>query len=263
MESWRPGYGKLYAVKRRLAVLLCHPHVGRVISILFGDRIPNRGVRIYTGGDVVRASAKASLFWGLYESAEVRFIQRYLAPHRDVVELGSSLGVVGAHVARKLESGFRLICVEPNPSLLPYISRNVLAGCVTTELVVVGAAIDYTRAAGTLATLARGGSTISSHLSPKASCGSDSVEVPTTTLAEIIRANKIGRYTLVVDIEGAEAGMLAMESDALMSCEQVIVELHDSEWDGQRVSIADMAEWIRQMGFIEIDRYGPVFVFAR
>src|ERR1700730_12780210 len=84
----------LFSVKRVIARIICHPLIGRIISLVFRDRIPSRGSLIHTKDKAVVPSVKAALFWGLYESAEVRFVKEFLRSDLDVIELGSSLGVV-------------------------------------------------------------------------------------------------------------------------------------------------------------------------
>src|SRR3569623_3111351 len=86
---------------------LTHPLVGKSLGMLFSDRIPCRGVRVDTRANVTD-EVKAKLLWGIYESAEIRFIQQYLRPDLDEEELGSSLGVVARHIALSV-AGRRLI----------------------------------------------------------------------------------------------------------------------------------------------------------
>lgn len=66
--------------KRLAANLLCSRRVGRIIQGMYGEHIPWRitGPRV----KVPKKAAPhlvASIFWGLYESAEIRFVRRYLA----------------------------------------------------------------------------------------------------------------------------------------------------------------------------------------
>src|SRR3569623_1218634 len=121
--------------------VLTHPLIGKSLGMLFSDRIPCRGVRVDTRANVTD-EVKAKLFWGIYESSEIRFIQQYLRPDLDVVELSSSLGVVASHIAQRI-AGRRLICVEANPSLKETIQANLRANAGAVDCRVVEAAIDY------------------------------------------------------------------------------------------------------------------------
>lgn len=67
----------------------------------------------------------ASIFWGLYESAEIRFVRRYLDPDLDCLELGSGIGLVSRVIAVSLRPGRRLVCVEPREDLLACARENV------------------------------------------------------------------------------------------------------------------------------------------
>lgn len=256
-------HGLSLAIKKLLAKILCHHYVGCSIAILYRNHIPSGGLRFYTGGDVVAPTSKATLFWGLYESAEVRFVRSYLNTERPVVELGSSLGVVSAHIAQRLRPGTPLVCVEANPRLLAYVERNVRTNRPDVDITVMGAAIDYTRSVGSMTLLACGDRTTTSRLASAESSSHQTVQVTTTTLADIVRSTALGRFTLVADIEGAEAGLFATDVAVLDKCDQLIIELHDTTWSDGRVTVADMTEWIVNMGFSAIARHGNVFVFDR
>ena len=65
------------------------------------------------------------IFWGFYESAELRLIRKHLPATLDVVELGGSLGVVAAHIGQRLEPGRQLISVEANPALIEALRTNI------------------------------------------------------------------------------------------------------------------------------------------
>ena len=98
--------------KMVLAEVLCHPAIGRLLAAFFHDRIRSAGFQFDTSSPRIAASSKAALFWRLYESAEIRYVNRWLSPDLDVVELGSSIGVVSSHIRRRLKPDRRLICVE-------------------------------------------------------------------------------------------------------------------------------------------------------
>ena len=83
------------------------------------------------------------LYWGLYESAEIRFVQRYVGDDVDVVELGSSLGVVSCQIASQLSGDTRLVCVEANEEMLPTLRRNIANNTSLRKVRCVHGAIDY------------------------------------------------------------------------------------------------------------------------
>lgn len=248
----------LHDAKVRVARLLCHPLVGRFIGRAFHDSVPNRGCRIDTSSPLVTAEVKAMLFWRLYEGSELRFVERYLRPDLDVVELGASLGVMGSQIARKLEANRRLVCVEANPALVPIIERNVRANAKPGQQVaVVHGAIGY--APGDTVSLVLGDATYGSHVGEQSE---RSVRVPQLSLSGLLASQHImGPYTLVSDIEGSELGVFEHETAALASCQQLIIELHDV---GDRVTAEQLCAMAQQRhGFRVRDRHGPVVVFER
>jgi len=133
------GAGK----KRGLLRPLYRASLGRVLGALFRDQIPCEGCVIDTSDEVIAPRVKAKLFLRGYEHDEIRFVKRHLRRDLDVIELGSSLGVVAAHIARKLDPGRRLVCVEANPALLKSIWTNVHQNAPHARLDVVSGAVEY------------------------------------------------------------------------------------------------------------------------
>ena len=131
------------------------------------DRITSAGCDVDTSHAAISPSIKASLFWGLYESAEIRLVQRYLRPDLDVVELGSSLGVVACHIRRILSPDRRLVCVEADSSLLPILTSTLQRNACAGNLTIVAGAIDY-RARGSAGALRPGSTSIEGRLAVRA-----------------------------------------------------------------------------------------------
>ena len=134
--------GRFLALKKVAASVLCSPLTGRLLGLVFGGRIPHRGARIEVPphGD---PRVIAALFWGTYESAEIRFVRAHLQGDLDVVELGSSLGGVSSEIARRLQPGRQLVCVEANPDLLGILGRNLQRNAPHVQVQLVHGAINY------------------------------------------------------------------------------------------------------------------------
>ena len=92
---------------------------------LMGGRVGNRGSRIDTNNPAVTPWVRTLVYWDMYETAELRFVQRYLPSDLDVVELGGSIGVVASQIARRLEPGRQLISVEANPQIVNLLRENI------------------------------------------------------------------------------------------------------------------------------------------
>ena len=67
----------------------------------------------------------ASIFLGFYESAEIRFAEKYFKGDTDIVELGSSCGIVSSHFVSKFQAYKKIIAVEANRGLLEVLKTNL------------------------------------------------------------------------------------------------------------------------------------------
>lgn len=242
--------------KRLVAQILCRPAVGRLVAFATGNRFRSRGVLVDTSSSLVLPEVKASLFWGFYESAEIRFVQRHLPVDLDVVELGASLGVVSSHIARRLGPGRRLICVEPNAALRPLAERNVSLNAKGIALTQVTGAVAYDAPTVRFAVARR-------NIDSQIADDLDGVEVPAVQLGRLLAEQGVGDFTLVSDIEGAEAAVLAEDGPALARCRLIIAELHATAHAGCDVSVVALVARLHQLGFIVLDRHGPVVVARR
>lgn len=257
MHSSISSTGRFLWPKKIAATFLCHPLMGRFIDLAFGGRIPFSGARIEVpyGGD---PRVTAALFWGMYESAEIRFVNVYIDGLRDVIELGSSLGGVASHIAHALLPGRKLICVEANPHLIELLRRNLSRNAPHAATEVVHGAIDYSGLGEV--ELAIGDSNLSSHLG----AGAQVIRVPSVTLAGILDASGFDDYCLVCDIEGAEAAMVHIDSEVLERCGLLIIELHDVFYGGVLHSPSTLIELIERRTRLRlVARYGAVCTFVK
>lgn len=263
-EGWRPvaeAPPRHLVLKGAAAAVLGHPLMGRALDLAFRGVIPARGMRFRTSG-AVAPSSKAQLFWGMYESAEDRFVTRHLRRDLDVVEVGSGMGVVSSRIGRLLDPGRRLVCVEANADLLPLLRENVARNAPECRVEFVHAALGGTD--GQAATFVPGATHETSTIrSPTEAASPGGRPVPTVTLAGLLEARGLGAYTLVCDVEGAEAAFI-LAPGSLERCAQLVIELHDTEHDGRRWTVDDLAgAVVARQGMAVVDCYGPVFVFQR
>lgn len=246
------------ALKILAARAATNPLLARAIAWHYRDVIPFHGGRVDLRGLDVPARNKAALFWGLYESAEYRFVRDHLSPSLPVIELGSSLGAIASVIARILHRDQRLICVEANPRLPQAITRTLQRNAPHLHVEVVNAAIgydsphvDFRVSEDNLCSRVTGGD------------GAGVVRVPCVTLAHLVSRLGERDYQLVADIEGAEAAMLEFDRPALARCRTAILELHATERGGRQVTPDDLVTSLRALGFDAIDRYGPVVACRR
>lgn len=251
-------------LKGALAGLLCHPAVGVGLAKLFGDRIPSRGMRVHTDDPRVANETKAALFWGIYERAEIDFVQRHLDGDLDVVELGGSIGVLSCAILRGMVDSAKLVTVEADPALTGLLERNVASNHPGRRYSVLQQAVSYGAAPGTAVEYSVGESNVSGRVAHTGEAERGELRsVTATTLSRIIEEQEIEDYALVADIEGAEAQILLHDVPGLARCREIIIELHEAEADGARFSIQDLVDRIESLGFRLVDRYGSVCAFRR
>jgi FkbM family methyltransferase len=248
-------------LKIAVADLLCHPTMGRMIAASLRDRIPCRGLCFDTTNSRIGDSVKAALFWQLYESAEIRYVRAFLSSDLDVVELGSSIGVVSSHIRARLSPKRRLICVEADCDLISVIPQNLRLNRLGTNYELVNCAIDYDHDGSTVFFTPG----ISNTTGKLRSLGArdDAMEVQAITLSTLLSRHAITDYALVADIEGAEAGILLCDSEALLGCRQMVIELHDTQFRGEQRTTHMMCARLTDLGFMLRARRGSVCVFDR
>ncbi len=247
-------------IKVLLADIICSPVIGKIIFYLFNGKIPHRGSIIEVPKDNDPAIC-AMLFWGLYESAEIRFIRKYLRNDLDVIELGSSLGGVSLEILKKLSIEKSLLCLEPNKVNFSFLQINLKRHYLYYNCNVMNAAIDYSSA--NEVNLSVGNNNLMSKVTNGSLINSDTSLVSTITLSKILE-NKNIDYTLISDIEGAELGIILYDLEALRNCKLMIIELHETHLNGVYYSVQDIVNLIVETGKMEIlDFYDNVYVFSK
>lgn len=248
--------------RRITSFILCNRIFGVIISAIYQDKIPNGDCIIKTDCDTVKPSTKARLFWGVYETPEIDFVKKYLRSDTDVIELGSSIGVVASHVGKKLELSKRLICVEANPLLINCLQTNIETNVNTKNTFLIHGAIDYSSEKEWVEF-----SISNSSLESKVGHVSGALNfsrVPVTTLSKILSEYNIDDYTLICDVEGAEKALLEYEKESLKRCKQLHIEMKDTVLEDTIVKIDEIVNiLINQLGFHMIDSYLGAYVFER
>jgi FkbM family methyltransferase len=233
--------------------------MGATVGLVLGHRIPNHGLVFETKDAVFSPRVEAQMLWRIYESAEIRFARRYLSGARLVVELGSSLGIVSSHMLSRMAFPGRMVCLEANPAVLPALERNLRTHAGGRTFEIVHAAIAYGERS---VSLRRGEETYDSRVVSNPS--SDTIEVPAITLSALLaRCHVDSPYVLVSDIEGGEVGILLEDPGALELCDRMLVELHETTWDGRGITVEQLCARVLRCGFRVLDQRGPVFVFTR
>jgi len=246
---------RLLAIKCSVIRLMQSAPARWLIGAVFGSTVPFRGTRIRTRR---RGSYEAPLLLaGIYERAEIDFVHRYLPSDRKVIELGASIGGNSCQIARKLDRGVAMACIEANPEIVPILRENIGRNCGDRPVEVIHAMVASHTGVGSL-------NIAESTLVSAAGGGSRTVEVPALTLTDIVERLGGGAYSLVSDIEGAEVSLFTDHRAALANCGTMIIECHATEWGGRHYSLEEVTQLPVAGGEWEIiDRYGAVAVYRR
>lgn len=243
---------KLFASK-----VLANNITGALLSFVFKNRIPFYNLTIDVSDPIITKITKALLYWKIYEKAEIRFVKKYLAGWEDVVELGSSIGVMGSIVSDIQTTG-KYIAVEANPTLINANYKNVTLNR-KTDYVLLNKAVEYFKKT---VSFSINKSNLDGRIDNTGLNGS-TVTVETITLDEICSVYNLSGFTLISDIEGAEVAFLLNDEKALKKCNKIIIELHDTEYNAHKHSVKDLVNLIIAHDFSILDQHGDVFVFTK
>lgn len=236
-------------IKLLIDRILCNPIISSIITTTFKSRIPSRGFIIDTNNDYIPSCNAASLFWGLYERKEIEFVSKFLRPNLDVIELGSSLDAISLQIVKVQEVKRKTICVEANPYLIRTIKENLKLNYFDKKVEVLNRAIDYSLQREVTFNISK--TNFGSHVDENEDA--QPTLVKTATLKELLDAYQIKDFALVSDIEGAEAGMILKDIEALSQCQQMIIELHPINYEGYSYSVDELREKIENIhGFKSI-----------
>ncbi len=178
------------------------------------------------------------IYWNAYERKEIESIRKYLNRKLDIIELGSSIGMVSLAVGQMLKgSTNKFVSVEANPFLLDNLKRSAELNQYNIHF--INAAVCYTDPAVHF-------SIDSKNLGSKIADVQDetNVVVESTTLSKLFHENQLGEYALICDIEGAESHILNYESDkeVMDKCRQILIELHDTSLGEKKYTKNMLAE---------------------
>ncbi len=246
-------------IKKLIFIILCNEFIGFVISRIFSNKIPNlRTLKfnefIDVKSDYISNTVKAMIFWGFYESAEIRLIRKKLTNDLPVIELGSSIGVVSREILKNLNHTKKLICVEANPYLIDKIRTNTSP---YNNIEIVNAALSYNENREVSITVSRNNT--ESRINNEINNKTNSIVIPAIKLSELVNES----FTLVSDIEGSEVDFLLNDSETLSKCKNIFIELHSSSYRDKIYSIEELDELIRSFGFELGDRDGFVFYYFK
>ena len=235
-------------VKLKLKVLAL---LGGILRRVLKDKIRTSAGIIYTGSELVRDLPVALLFFGKYEKEEIFLCDKYLNMDIDIGELGTSIDVV-ASIIKKNGYGKRMLCVEANPKLIDSLRKTFDINGLQ-EIDLHHLAISDSNEPIYFSTR---GSNELGEIVPYSD-----IKVSSKSLSLLLKENNIEHYQLVSDIEGAECSFI--NGDGLEDCQLTIIELHKTEWNGIRYTVADLVEKLSSRGFKVLEQINYTYVFKR
>ncbi|MBW0007996.1 MAG: FkbM family methyltransferase, partial [Sphingomonas sp.] len=217
-----------------------------------GNRVRMDGLSYSVSSPNISTGHKSTLAFGLHEMEERELVKCWLPRNLPAIELGGGLGVVSCLTNRLLDDPSQHIVVEANPYMVPVLLRNRdLNGC---KFQVVNTAIAYD---GETVTFPIDPEFVGSNLAAVGD-SAETVAVEATTLAALA---DFERFSLIADIEGAEADIILRELPRLRSRVRfAMIELHPYVY-GQAKADELMAAMSR-MGFELLQRLGEGDVFS-
>jgi len=181
------------------------------------------GIRLPLAPHVISANMEWTLAKGRYEWGEARMGSRMVRPGDTVLELGSGLGFVSSYLRRNTSAG-KIVCVEANPGLVPYIEKVHTLNGISHTLVVNGVA-QIAPHTTHMPFYCRTDFWASS-LDAGTGAYERAVDVPCLDLAEMLEAHRPD--VLIMDIEGGELALL--EIDRLPYVRAIVLEVHTNAY---------------------------------
>lgn len=241
-------------LKRCLANLICSDISGFIIKKSGVKRNMFGGVYNYA---LVNNKTAAKIFFGTWESAEIRFSKRFVQA-KNVVELGSSVGAT-LGVLSHLHPNMAYVCVEASPRNFKILSEFRKSLPDSSDITLINRAICYNKDSEfvSFSETTYSGSRLSYLNTDKKS---NDVKVKAVSLKDILQMNNItDSYTLITDIEGAEADIFFEDSRSLEKCTSIVCELEDTE----KYSLNAQIKQLYKLGFKIVEQYGNVFYFSK
>jgi len=225
-------------------------HLVGIWILLTGGKVKSRGIILNVNNKRITNAVKYHLLSQKYEIQEFNLIQKYFQPNIDVVEFGGGIGFISCIIGKKINPLNKHIVVEPNPFLLRLLNSNRILNSCSFEILNRA----YSSTPG-FVTLDVSGPFESSRIDINSS---DTVQIESITLRDIIDQFVLDQFLLIIDIEGAEFDLLKQEFDTLVHhCPLILIEFHD-----QGLSRVKFVSKLESAGYSSFEN-GDVYTFIR
>jgi FkbM family methyltransferase len=192
----------------------------------------------------------AEILAGRYEQEEAELVKAYVPDASDVVELGGGIGFITAMTEHTTDNIGRHLVLEMNPQLHPILRKIKEANQLEVHIDKAAYA-----AQSESVRLEPGDTYTQTSVSETSTKGEP---IPAKSLSALVDEYDLNQFALIVDIEGAERGLLEDEFDTMVEhCPVVIMELHRSSLGGD---LTPHLEKLRSEYTLKADK-DPVFAF--
>jgi FkbM family methyltransferase len=197
------------------------------------------GIKLPIDRSIITDRILYSIMRGHYESTEAEALRKFVLPRDNILELGGGIGLISSLAAKVAHEG-KVICVEANPHLIPYIQKVHQANGVKPTVI---NAIAAGNSAKTEATFYLRKNFWVSSMSPEPRDYVDQVQVPLASITKLVTDHK--PTVVIIDIEGGEMDLI--DSDWTHGVRLVMMEIHpDVTGDASTLKLTSFFE---KLGF--------------
>lgn len=194
------------------------------IRLLTGD------LARFPGGEAVGRF----LLEGWYEAHEQAFVYQFLRPGGVFIDVGAHAGLYSVIAAAVVGDEGRVIAVEPNPHIAPFLERNLQAAhvadlaSITPPRAIVAAALSDKAGEGAFSAGDMENSAYAAlALAPEAA---GDTSVTTMTLDALVKAAQLTQLDLIkIDVEGAEHLVLAGAAETVARFPDIVMMVEFTE----------------------------------
>ena len=248
-------YQQILILRRKLLRMLPEWFWPRAIT-LDGVNIPLRGKPWSFG-------TKKVLQQGTYEAEERVLLNGIVKPGMQVIEMGSSIGILTAIIAEKIGATGRLISVEASEKLtrysVPWLSRYPWVTVCTGFAFPVWQAEDVQVASFNEERGNLGGTVVFGDRSSILTAAS----VKIYGLKTIMDKFGVVPELLIVDVEGSEILMLSNPLHFPDSLQYLLIELHPGMYPRKKKDAIEIIGTICKEGFEQVNAIRGVYLFKR
>lgn len=155
--------------------------------------------------------------FGEYEPYATNVFLNLIKPGDTVIDIGANIGYYTVLGATKVGAKGKVLAIEPEPTNLSYLKRNLSQNNIQNTQIFAGA---VSRETGTLPLYLSSTSAGEHSLVVKTD---KAISVPVETLDHLVGAYKLKPTLIKIDVEGAEMDVLAGASKTLSSLRPTII----------------------------------------